>query len=142
MVAMCLPSGTGNWAASAGINHYRSQYNDEWCLSLSGTMHEIGHNLGLHHSNTQGEAYQDYSGYMAAGYKDANWPRKAFNGHKNWLLGWYSSRHLSLRQQQKYMRHADSVRNTRSYSRGSSMGLHQSTAAERFIGSKVFFRSR
>jgi len=41
-VLMCLPPGTGNWAASAGINHWRAQFNDEWCLSLTATLHEIG----------------------------------------------------------------------------------------------------
>jgi len=41
-VIMCLPPGTGEWAASAGVNHWRVQSNDAWCTSLSGTMHELG----------------------------------------------------------------------------------------------------
>jgi len=41
-VIMCLPSGTGNWAAAAGVNHWRVQMNDDWCLSLSAAMHELG----------------------------------------------------------------------------------------------------
>ena len=45
-------------------------------------MHEIGHTMGLTHSNENGEPYADSSGYMAAGYKDTDWPRKCFNGHK------------------------------------------------------------
>ena len=40
-VMMCLPPGTGGWIASSGVNHWRSQYNDEWCLSLTATMHEM-----------------------------------------------------------------------------------------------------
>jgi hypothetical protein len=45
-------------------------------------MHEIGHTMGLTHANENGEPYADSSGYMAAGYKDTDWPRKCFNGHK------------------------------------------------------------
>jgi hypothetical protein len=40
-VLMCLPPGTGGWIASSGVNHWRSQFNDEWCLSLTATMHEM-----------------------------------------------------------------------------------------------------
>jgi hypothetical protein len=36
-VMFCLPAGTGGWIASAGLNHWRAQFNDEWCLSLTGT---------------------------------------------------------------------------------------------------------
>ena len=36
-VIFCLPAGTGGWIASAGLNHWRAQFNDEWCLSLTGT---------------------------------------------------------------------------------------------------------
>jgi hypothetical protein len=40
-VIMCLPPGTGGWIASSGVNHWRAQFNDEWCLSLTATMHEV-----------------------------------------------------------------------------------------------------
>jgi hypothetical protein len=40
-VMMCLPPGTGGWIASSGVNHWRAQFNDEWCLSLTATMHEM-----------------------------------------------------------------------------------------------------
>ena len=95
-VLMCLPSGTGNWIASAAIGHWRAQFNDEWCLSLTATMHELGHTMGLTHANKDGQEYADSSGYMAAGHLDHEWPRKCFNGEKNWKLGWYSSRTESL----------------------------------------------
>ncbi len=36
-VLFCLPAGTGGWIASAGVGHWRAQFNDEWCLSLTGT---------------------------------------------------------------------------------------------------------
>jgi hypothetical protein len=35
-VLFCLPAGTGGWIASAGLGHWRAQFNDEWCLSLTG----------------------------------------------------------------------------------------------------------
>jgi hypothetical protein len=40
-VLFCLPPGTpGDWIASAGMGHWRAQFNDEWCLSLSGKWTE------------------------------------------------------------------------------------------------------
>lgn len=66
-VMMCLPPGTGNWVASSGVGHWRSQYNDKWCRSLTATMHELGHGLGLTHANENGAKYGDATGYMAAG---------------------------------------------------------------------------
>lgn len=95
-VFMCLPPGTGNYAARAGVNHWRAHFNNEWCLSLTATMHEIGHLMGLQHSSSNGKQFEDYTGYMAAGYPNANWPQKCYNGHKSWLLGWYSSHHKWL----------------------------------------------
>ena len=44
-VIMCLPPGMGNWVASAGMFHWRAQFNNEWCLSLTATMHELGHTV-------------------------------------------------------------------------------------------------
>jgi hypothetical protein len=41
-ILMCLPPGTGDWAASAGVNSWRAQFNSQWCTSLSATMHEVG----------------------------------------------------------------------------------------------------
>jgi hypothetical protein len=41
-------------------------------------------------------AYGDSTDYMAAGHKEIDWPRKCFNGYKNWQLGWYKDRQLTL----------------------------------------------
>jgi hypothetical protein len=41
-IMICLPPGTGNWVASAAINHWRSVYNNEFCGILSASMHELG----------------------------------------------------------------------------------------------------
>jgi hypothetical protein len=41
-IMICLPPGTGNWVASAALNHWRSVYNDRYCGILSASMHELG----------------------------------------------------------------------------------------------------
>merc|ERR1712232_221058 len=33
---------------------------------------------------------------MSRGTPERDWPLKCFNGHKNWLLGWYESRHYTI----------------------------------------------
>jgi hypothetical protein len=52
------------------------------CMEIAATMHEVGHTMGLKHANEDGRPYADFSGYMAAGYTNTDWPRKCFNGHK------------------------------------------------------------
>jgi hypothetical protein len=42
LILLCIPPGTGGWAAVAGTNHWLSVYNDKICGYLSVTMHEIG----------------------------------------------------------------------------------------------------
>lgn len=42
-IMVCIPPGTGDWAANAGVNYWRSIYNDVWITSLSATVHELGH---------------------------------------------------------------------------------------------------
>jgi len=91
----CLPAGTGNWVASAGVGTWRSQFNNEWCLSLTATMHELGHTFGLRHSNESTE-YDDRTGIMSYGHKSAVWPQKCFNGHKHWLLKWFEDRAITV----------------------------------------------
>ncbi|GKY91558.1 hypothetical protein MPSEU_000127700 [Mayamaea pseudoterrestris] len=97
-VMFCIPPGlkSGDFIANAGVNYWRANFYGEWCLSLSATMHELGHNLGLLHSNEVTELYGDLTGYMGAGYKSTNWPRKAFNAFNQWELQWYESRTLIL----------------------------------------------
>jgi Gametolysin peptidase M11 len=95
-VLMCLPPGTGTWAASAGVNHWRAQFNNDWCTSLSGTMHELGHTMGLLHAKADGVEYADRSGYMGSGYTSSTFPRKGFNGYNSWKFGWYSDRHYAV----------------------------------------------
>jgi hypothetical protein len=40
--------------------------------------------------------YGDSTGYMAAGYRATNWPRKCFNGEMHWQLGWFLRRQKTL----------------------------------------------
>jgi hypothetical protein len=93
-VIMCLPPGTGSWAASAGVGHWRAQFNSDWCTSLSGTVHELGHTLGLEHANADGQEYADRTGYMGSGNTKSDWPRKCFNGHNSNFFGWYNDKTL------------------------------------------------
>jgi hypothetical protein len=95
-VMFCLAPGTGTWVANAGTNYWRSQFNDRWCLSLTATMHEVGHNLGLGHSFHNGKTYADETGYMAAAWMDEDWPRKCFNGANHDKFHWFAARTMSF----------------------------------------------
>ena len=50
-------------------------------------MHEVGHNLGLAHSNEGGGEYEDQSGMMGYSYDCDDCPKMCFNGPKSWQLG-------------------------------------------------------
>lgn len=95
-ILFCLPPGTGSWIAVAGVRHWRALFNDQWCLSLSALMHEVGHTVGLMHSNEAGQIYGDQTGYMGFGRLAVNTPRQCFNGHKNDVLGWYKDRVVAV----------------------------------------------
>jgi hypothetical protein len=45
-ILFCMPPGTGGWVANAGTGHWRSQFNDGWCLSLTAVMHEVRYAAG------------------------------------------------------------------------------------------------
>ena len=90
-----MPEGMG-FTASAPVNHWRSSYHNLWGLSLAGTMHELGHNLGLGHAWEDNAAYQDYSGYMAAGGTATNEPQTCFNGFNMNALGWFNDKTTSI----------------------------------------------
>jgi hypothetical protein len=54
-------------------------------------MHEVGHNLGLGHSNEGAEEYGDESCIMGGGFSETG-ALICYNGAKSWQLGWYASR--------------------------------------------------
>jgi len=90
-VMVCIPPGTsGGWIAYAWLNWYLSVYNDVWCNFPSGQMHEIGHNLGLHHSGEGTAEYADQSGMMGYSYSSDEGPEMCFNAAKNYQLGWFN----------------------------------------------------
>jgi hypothetical protein len=96
-VIFCAPPGTGKWVASAGKNHWRAQFNDGFCTSLSALMHEIGHTIGLPHTGENGDIYGDCTGYMSSSYKAiSKWPQRCFNGYNSHFLGWYAEKEMSL----------------------------------------------
>ena len=101
-VAYCIPRGTvtstgsANWVAYGYFNWYRTVYNGEWCGYVSGQMHEVGHNLNLHHSGQGTNEYGDQSGYMGYSYSQHEGPSMCFNAAKNNELGWYGDRQLTL----------------------------------------------
>ena len=37
-VLFCIPPGTGGWVANAGTFYWRSQFNGEWCMSLTAVV--------------------------------------------------------------------------------------------------------
>lgn len=90
-IIMCLPYGTTiatskTWKAYAFVNNYLSIYNDKNCNYLSVLMHELGHNMGLAHSNDEVN-YGDWTGVMGTSYKENYGPLQCFNGAKSWVLG-------------------------------------------------------
>jgi Gametolysin peptidase M11 len=95
-VVFCQPPGTDGWIAVGAVNHWYSNFNNDYCLSLSVLMHEVGHNFGLLHSGRGGVEYGDVSGFMGYGANSETWPQKCFNGVKSWQLGWYQDRHLKV----------------------------------------------
>jgi len=99
-VVFCIPPGTGEWAGSSPVQSWRIVMNNQWCGYLSGIMHEMGHNLGLLHSNQNNLAYMDFTSYMSAGYATPYYPIKSFNGANNAQLGWYTDRQVTVNPSQ------------------------------------------
>ena len=86
-VLLCMPPGTligmsSTWKAFAYTNSYLSIYNDLNCIYPSVLLHEVGHNLGLSHSNSEDANYGDHTGMMGLSYSRTDGPNKCFNGPK------------------------------------------------------------
>ena len=97
-IMFCYPKNSpeGGWVGSATLQGWRMKLNQDFCTSLSVSMHEIGHTIGLLHSakvvNNTMKDYGDTTGYMGVSYYGAGAPDKCYNGQKNWQLGWYQGR--------------------------------------------------
>jgi hypothetical protein len=101
IVMFCMPPGMGNWLAYAYIGRWDSYYNNDWCQALSSQMHEVGHNIGLHHSgeyegSDSVQEYGDQSDMMGFSYKKDDTPVMCFNPAKSWQLGWYGVKQIEI----------------------------------------------
>jgi hypothetical protein len=67
-VMYILPPGGSSFTAYAYVNGWNSVYHDDSSSWASVHLHEIGHNLGLAHSN-EGEEYEDQTGMVSDGGK-------------------------------------------------------------------------
>jgi hypothetical protein len=97
-VFFCIPPGLQKgFIAFTSRWHWRSMYSDKFCASLAATIHEFGHQIGLGHSDEHENGdYNDLACYMSQGGDQVDHPRQSFNGQKNWMLGWFQSRHLHV----------------------------------------------
>jgi len=94
----------GNAAGRATLGGRYSLFNNDFILNPFVVGHELGHNLGLHHSSDQknfgaiGKEYGDHTCLMGNGYidedKDFDENTHCFNNAKNWQLGWYANRRV------------------------------------------------
>jgi len=96
----------GGAAAHATLGGRHSAFNNDEILNPFVVGHELGHNLGLHHSSDQknfgetGKEYGDHTCLMGNGYgsddirKDFDENTHCFNNAKNWQLGWYANRRV------------------------------------------------
>jgi len=58
-------------------------------------MHELGHTIGLGHSNENGQRYGDTTGNMARSFQSYTSPQRCFDPRSNHILQWYKDRELS-----------------------------------------------
>merc|ERR1712071_377615 len=98
LVMICLPPNTNVKTAYARGGGKLSVFNDNYCLSPSVQMHEIGHNIRLYHAYENGVEYEDRSGLMGNSYSsEFESPHMCYNGGKSWLLGWYEDKSISVK---------------------------------------------
>lgn len=100
LVLFCMPPGMEKWLAYAYMGRWDSYYNNDWCQAVTSQMHEVGHNIGLHHSGEyfgadNAKAYGDGTGIMGFSYSEDD-TAMCFNPAKSWQLGWYTDKQIEL----------------------------------------------
>jgi len=80
-------------AAYAELGGTLSVFDNQFATTKFVFMHEIGHNLGHHHSGEDASSYGDNTGMMGSQVWSSDAPRACFNGAKSWWSNWYSDRH-------------------------------------------------
>jgi len=96
-IIYCIPddalmNGAEKWTAFTYFHSRWSFFQRKRCEAMSVTIHELGHYLGFRHSGLGSESYGDESGYLGFTVYKSGGPVKCFNGHKNWVAGWFEDR--------------------------------------------------
>lgn len=79
--------GAAAWAYLPGVV---SAYRDDYAYRMGVLVHELGHNIGLHHSGSGSASYADHSCLMGNPSYGDDGPQICFNGAKNWETSWFS----------------------------------------------------
>ncbi|KAI2495559.1 Gametolysin peptidase M11 [Fragilaria crotonensis] len=96
-VLFCMPAGMqDSWIGYTYGEGILSYFNDEWCGYYSLPFHEVGHQLGLQHSNEQGREYEDKSCMMGKSYSQLEGPKMCFNGIKFYQLNWFPEHTIEI----------------------------------------------
>ena len=93
-VVLSVPDNNETYAAYAAVNSWSSLFKDVYIDHVTIQMHELGHNLGLHHSSEGEEEYGDNSGVMGVMWDDDR--NICFNGPKIAQLGWFPDREVDV----------------------------------------------
>ena len=92
-IMYCFPPSTPGLEPALGdINGRGSMFDGDMITSVTGQMHEIGHNLQMNHATLFGSTndYGDHTDIMSISYSGSNSPRKCFNAAHLAFLGWYA----------------------------------------------------
>ena len=92
-IMFMLPPGLMVNIANSVLLGKKSLYDGKWGMSVMSQMHEIGHNLGLHHSGYDGRKYGDITGQMGyASTSNHEKMSKCFNAPQTWFLDFMEDR--------------------------------------------------